>query len=186
MSLGQDIIAEARRRKLRSAKLEAGSLWSKFLKKDKKASSKLMKDLAKIVKSSDILAHADSLKVSYVDEDHKDDFVSFDLKVDVTRAAQAWMADTEWSDCPTCGGSGGGEGYYRCPACRGSGVGKPPSDPEGEASGMMLEEIAKDLKKGMKGTEVDMVDSSKDGTFRYTLSFSAGMKHYGFPVETEE
>ncbi len=25
-------------------------------------------------------------------------------------------------DCPDCGGSGGGEGYWRCTSCRGSGV----------------------------------------------------------------
>ena len=53
--------------------------------------------------------------------------VSDPAVAEIVRAARQVLVDLSEQedhdeDCPACGGSGGGEGYWACPACGGSGV----------------------------------------------------------------
>jgi hypothetical protein len=41
--------------------------------------------------------------------------------LDDDREPEADAAPLEWVDCYTCGGSGGGDGYWRCQSCGGRG-----------------------------------------------------------------
>ena len=165
------------------------SSWKGWQRENKDMAKAIEKDLAKAVKS----AMGDAKSVKVMDAEQYDDRLevvvtgNFEKKID--DMAQDLAMD--FGDCPVCGGSGGGEGYWKCSACGGTGrrSGKMSSDDMKEivsqAADLVGDEVRKKFDKVIQGTGIKVDDIDYPKQYEISLFISVPLGHYGYKPQSE-